>query len=710
MANVYNWEDGIILPRPAPVIPVPEYQPIIEKGDLDALENLFMERIDSAPENIGFFLSGYRFFIKRKEQDRAAALLQLHIDSLRAAKNAKDETILLQSVLGFWPDCKPARDGLVRHCRALYKDSPNADNFFSKLNIAESQGLDALRLFEAWLRYDEGRIVYMPSKGAGRVREVNLAVGKLRVVFESGEQMSFKIDEAQRLCQSLSQDHFLSKKLNSPAGLLALSESDPGALLSFLFSSVKRPLAMAEFRDMLRGIVPDASWTAWWTRARKDRRLTVGPGAKPQVGWSDSSEAAASAILRHFEKAPAHEKITLLQQHAGRSDELAAQMVAGIVKEANDALQSNPSLALELCLELESFSAQGAARVAFSPTELVARADAAVVIAGIDDRIARKKAIALAAGNREDWPTVYALLLRGEADSQCLALLYDSLRSNDPSKALCEQVVSQAIDDPVAMPRFYVWLCKEMPSHPELLIRANASFVLSLLRVLDNKAFRGQNAALRKLFDLGEAADRAVTTLDAIDAARVLESLNKDNGLEDYRKDRIRQEIYHLHPQLHEKKVELIYVTSDRIEEKRLELRKLVSVDIPHNSKEIQRTREYGDLRENFEYHAARAKQEMLSSRAKTLHDELNRARTIESLAKDTSKGSIGTRVCLRETSRQGEELCFTILGPWDSDPSKNILSYTSAAGATLLGVKQGDTVPFNEKTYCVERIEGWNS
>ena len=708
MPDINNRETGIVLPLQSLAAPVPEYQPIIEKGDLDALESLFMERIDSAPENIGFFLTGYRFFIKRKEQDRAAALLQLHAENLQAKQDATNEIALCSAVLVFWPSCALARDGMVRHLRRMYKDSPHFEELYAKLDIEKSTGPDTLRLFETWLRYDEGRVVYMPSRGAGRVKEVNLAVGKLRVVFESGEQMSFKIDEAQRLCLSLPKEHFLSVKLDDPKRLAALAESDPGELLSFLFKSVNRTLAMAELRDMLRGIVPDAVWTAWWSKARKDRRLTVvGSGTKPQVRWNESSDAAATAIMRQFAAASGLEKCTLFQQHAVRFPEFREPMTAGIVSDANAAMQSDPSLALELFLELADFTKGNIPGITFSPEDLFVRGDPAGIIAGVKDRLLRRSAIALAAKCCPDWPAVYLRLLQDEADAQCLAFLYESLRDKG-HEGLSDKAVSQALGDPVSMPRFYAWLCREMPARPELL--ANASFVVTLLHFIDNKAFKGLNAGLRKLFDLGEAADRAVTNLDEPDAVRVLESLNKDNGLEDYRKDRIREEIYHQHPHLHEKKVELIYVTEAKIEEKRQELKKLVSVDIPHNSKEIQRTREYGDLRENFEYHAARARQEMLSSRAKTLHDELNRTRTIESLARDVSKVAIGTRVFLRRTSGSGDELVFTILGPWDSDPSQNILSYTSAAGAVLLGRKPGESVPFNDTTYVVERIEAWSS
>jgi transcription elongation GreA/GreB family factor len=425
------------------------------------------------------------------------------------------------------------------------------------------------------------------------------------------------------------------------------------------------------------------------------------------VSWSDSSDAAIAAIMELFEAADGLEKCDLFRQHASRFAEHRDLMIAAIVRDANTVLQSDPSCALELYLELEEFSKGEIKGIQFSDADLIARPDAAAVISGVKDRISRKRAISLAAGKRDDWPALFGLLLQNEADNQCITFLYESLRDKGQEK-VSDEAVARALGDPLSMPRFYVWLCKEMPSRPELLVKADASFVLSLLRVLDNKAFKGQNPALRKLFDLGEAADRAVAGLDATDAGRVLESLNKDNGLEDYRKDRIRQEIFHKYPQLHEKKVELMYVTDAKIEEKRQELKKLVSIDIPQNSKEIQRTREYGDLRENFEYHAARARQEMLSSRAKSLHDDLNRTRTIESLAKDTSKVSIGTVVHLKETSVPQNELVITVLGPWDSDPSKNILSYTSAAGALLLGVKAGETVRFNEKSYVVGSIDAW--
>ncbi|HUI93666.1 MAG TPA: GreA/GreB family elongation factor [Chitinivibrionales bacterium] len=704
MSNTFNWDDGVLHQDKPFFKTTPPYQPLIDKSDFDGLEAALLEHLDASPQDTDYYLPAYRFFVKRKEADRASALLQLHIDGLREKSGDAEVAALLQAVLGIWPDCVIARNGLLAFLKAFYAASPHYEAFVKHIHAQENPGTETLRLLEAWLRYDEGRPVYMPGKGAGRVKEVNLSLEVLRILFENGEQVSFKIDEAERLCRSLPQEHFLSRKLDSAAEFSKMAEADPGALLGLLFSSVKKNLSLAELREMLGGVVPDEKWAAWWARARKDRRLTVGSGAKPAVTWSDSSTDAEAAIAKQFETASPMEKLHLMQKHAGRSKELAATMLAGLVKDAQALKDSNPSLCLEIALSLDK---GGQSALSFSPQEVLLRGSAADIIAGIADRLTRKKAMALTAEVREDWPDIFARLMQNEQDGQALGFLYDSLRQKGNAEK-CDKAVSQALSDPSTAPRFYAWLCREIPSRPELLGRANVEFLLGLLRVLDNKAFKGLHASLRRLFDPGEAADKAASTLDAAGATRVLDALNRDSGLEDYRKDRVREHVFAMHPHLHGEKKQYLYVTKEKLEEKREELSRLMTVDIPQNSKEIQRTREYGDLRENFEYHAARHRQEMLSSRAKSLHDELAVTRDIDPKTVDASKISVGTRVALSDTAGQNAGITLTILGPWDSDPAKNILSYTSAAGAALLGGKIGGTVKFNEKEYKVEKIEVW--
>ena len=56
-----------------------------------------------------------------------------------------------------------------------------------------------------------------------------------------------------------------------------------------------------------------------------------------------------------------------------------------------------------------------------------------------------------------------------------------------------------------------------------------------------------------------------------------------------------------------------------------------------------------------------------------------------------------------------GNTLTYTILGVWDGDPDKNIISYKTPLGAALVGKRQGDTVKVktgtSEDTYTVVSI-----
>ena len=493
-------------------------------------------------------------------------------------------------MLEFWPGCGLAREGLVAHMRNLYAGSPHFDALVKQFKALDPEtDLDSLRRLELWLRYDEGQAVYMPQKGLGRIRDVNFTLGVVRAQFEGKEQISLKIDEAHRLMQSLSKEHFLSQKLDHLEALTSMAASDPGELLCLLFASVKHPLALAELRDMLSGIIAEAEWNAWWGRARKDNRLMISGGTKPMVTWNESAADAAVAIGSQFMQAPPLERLAIMLKHADRSIDLAADMLQSLVKDANAVVSSNPALSLEIALTLEKVALVKGLTFSFTPAELVARAEAADIIAGVKDRMMRRKAVQLVAETRDDWPEIYVRLLRTETDAQSLAIMYDRLREKE-AEGLFLQVLEHTFSDPPTAPRFYLWLCNELPKRQELKQYADWAFLQSLLRSLDNSLFKGNHANLRKLFDLGEAADYAIAAIDAECAGRFLEALAREGTLEDYRKERLRQEIYQRYPQLHEKKEHVFYVTAEALEKKRAEFEQLIRVDIPRNSREIQRT------------------------------------------------------------------------------------------------------------------------
>lgn len=112
-----------------------------------------------------------------------------------------------------------------------------------------------------------------------------------------------------------------------------------------------------------------------------------------------------------------------------------------------------------------------------------------------------------------------------------------------------------------------------------------------------------------------------------------------------------------------------------------------------------------GDLRENFEYHSARARQEFLAARVSTLRSDLARARPLDPARVDASEVRVGTRVVLTAGARSREA---AVLGPWDSRPEEGVYSYESEFAQKLLGAKPGDAILIDGEQWRVGTIRPW--
>jgi transcription elongation GreA/GreB family factor len=396
----------------------------------------------------------------------------------------------------------------------------------------------------------------------------------------------------------------------------------------------------------------------------------------------------------------------LARKHAGRSPELASVLVRGLAEVAQQSRIDDPSLALEVLLALEKLPAPAGAEIDFDVPALLGLHDPVPLVAGVQDRGLRERALALVRELRADWPELYARCLRAESDTRTLALLYETLRREAPG-----EVLSRAIDDvlarPQMAPRLFTWLCRELRKRPELDARGDWRLLRRLLDTFTEEAFRGLRAPLRELFDAGGLGTELTARLDMEQSEQLLQVLQRDLGLEEHRKDLLRAVVRARHPELREVEEEVLYTTAGALERKRAEFEQIARVDIPRNAEEIRKAAAHGDLRENFEYKAARERHEMLSSRAKTLHDELRRARALDPADIDASAVRVGTRVRLQPVAG-GEPRVLTVLGPWDSDPPRGIVSYLAPAVQPLLGRRRGDTVRFTDGEFVVAEIEIW--
>jgi len=128
-------------------------------------------------------------------------------------------------------------------------------------------------------------------------------------------------------------------------------------------------------------------------------------------------------------------------------------------------------------------------------------------------------------------------------------------------------------------------------------------------------------------------------------------------------------------------------------------------VELP---KEIQKAREYGDLRENAEYKAAKERQTFVDARIAQLKQRVASLAMInlDKLPKD--KVGLGSTVDLIDLTSD-EAVTYEIVTPEEADPTRGRISPSSPIGRALLGKEPGDEVevraPSGTREYEVTKL-----
>lgn len=117
------------------------------------------------------------------------------------------------------------------------------------------------------------------------------------------------------------------------------------------------------------------------------------------------------------------------------------------------------------------------------------------------------------------------------------------------------------------------------------------------------------------------------------------------------------------------------------------EERKALIARRPELAEKIAIARDFGDLKENEEYSAARAEQGRVETRIMEIEDILRSAKVIR--AKRGGKIGLGSRV---KVEVKGKAMEYLIVGPIEANPLEGRISDVSPIGKALLGRNEGDT------------------
>lgn len=132
-------------------------------------------------------------------------------------------------------------------------------------------------------------------------------------------------------------------------------------------------------------------------------------------------------------------------------------------------------------------------------------------------------------------------------------------------------------------------------------------------------------------------------------------------------------------------------------------IKQIGTVEVIENAREIEEARALGDLRENSEYKFAQERRARLQYELKTLSQQLNSARVIT--PDDIHTQEVGVGNVIDVLDKNGASIRYTILGPWDAEPEKNILSFNSKLAQAMIGKKKGEHYEFKEDQFKIVSI-----
>jgi len=142
----------------------------------------------------------------------------------------------------------------------------------------------------------------------------------------------------------------------------------------------------------------------------------------------------------------------------------------------------------------------------------------------------------------------------------------------------------------------------------------------------------------------------------------------------------------------------------------REELKSLISKDRPEVINAIASAREFGDLKENAEYHAAKEKQSFIEGRISEIESRLSNAEIIDVTTLDIKEKVVfGSTVKLKNMDSK-TIIKYKIVGEDEADIDRGLISYMAPISRAIMGKNLLDDVEFEtseKKTiFKIQNIE----
>jgi transcription elongation GreA/GreB family factor len=571
------------------------------------------------------------------------------------------------------------------------------------------------------------------SWGFGKITAVDTLLCRFIVDFSSKPGHSMDLAFAAESLKPIAPEHILARKAADLAGLRQMAALHHLDLIKIVLESYGGKATIEQIQQVL---VPDViadDWKKWWEVAKRELKKNGHfqvPIKKNEPIVFQAQEVSLQQRLSLEFRAAKGLKARLavvgeiLKNMADLDDakSLATEVITALNPDIASHQRTQTSLALEAVFirdELRSAVGLSAQEGELTEANLWSQITKPGQVLEAIPAAKHKRALQ---SFRDAHPSDWAEVLLGVLNSMSAKLCSEAtaLLIQEGKLNLLKDHLARLISQHNASSELLLWLAKERSdAFADIL---GPEVFRAMLTTMERDQFNEKKSNRLRDYILDDQ-DLLVELIGSADL-EVIKDLTRALQLspcfDDMDKRSLLARIVKSYPAVqslisgeHAKQDASLVVSWESLERRKDEYQELVHKKIPANSKEIAVARSYGDLRENHEYKAAKEMHKLLMRRKGELEHLLVCARGTDFSNPKTDQVSIGTQIHLTDLTTQHAE-SYSVLGAWDFDNEKHIISYLSPIAQALLGHKPGEEVQFEfegaRKHYRIDSIEAYKA
>ncbi len=613
----------------------------------------------------------------------------------------------------------------------------NLSGFQDKIRLCGIRNKDSfqgsLSNFDLLSHMEKGNFVFHTGGwGVGEIIDVSMLREQISVEFDyvSGKK-DLSFSNSFKNLVPIPKDHFLALRFGNPDLLEKQAKENPISVIHRLLSDLG-PKTAGEIKDeMCDLVIPEAEWGKWWQNARA--RM------KKDTLIETPEDLRAPFVLRKAELS--HEsRFERALDTTQDTSELIPMVYSflrdfpGVIK--NEAFKTTLLAKIEETLSLTDLSEAESIQLYFFLDDLNKKENASskteeiikesknfeALVQSIEVLAFKKKVLAIARKIRPDWKDLFLALLFNLEHNPLRDYLLAELSLPETERDLKRRLEDLWVH-PARHPELFLWYFQKIAGNEKLPFadkegkcRFFEAFFILLSHIENSSTHKEFIKKMQGII----TADRFAIVRNILQGSTVafaqefLLLATKCHSFSDHDIKILHSLAEVVHPSLaklrkkerSDEETSVIWTTEQGYNKVKQRMEQIATVETIENAKEIEVARSHGDLRENAEFKSALEKRARLQSELKTLSDQIHQARILT--REDVLTDEVGVGTVVECKNKQGKTVRYTLLGPWDADPEKDILSFQSKLAQAMKGLSVGDSFKFQGEEFTIAKIHSY--